>query len=208
MAVGDGYCTLVELKERVSIDDNVDDLQIISAIGASSRWIDEHCQRSFNQTTSQARVLDAEDYRTLCLGGFGDLVSVATLKTDDNLDGVFETTWAASDYQLLPIVAPTRPDPHPYTSIRSTGTRFFPLASCAGRLGLIEVTGVWGWPAVPDAVHEACLIQSARVFKRRGSPEGVTGWQSEFGPIRVSARADPDVEALLAPYRRTVVLVA
>lgn len=206
--IDDGYCSLSQLKERVGIEDNIDDLVIISAISASSRWIDDYCQRSFNQTTSQARILDSCNTRELCLGNFGDLVSVTTLKTDDNADGVFETTWAAGDYQLLPLTAPTRPDPHPYTTIRSTGTRYFPLASCVGRVGLVEITGVWGWPAVPDAVHEACLIQSARVFKRRNSPEGVTGWQSDFGPIRVSVRADPDVESLLAPYRRTAVLVA
>lgn len=210
MAVDDGYCSLVELKERMVIEDNIDDLVIISAIAASSRWIDEYCQRSFNQTAApaQARVFDTPDARLLRLREFGDLVSVTTLKTDDNADGVFETTWAASDYQLLPLTAPTRPDPHPYTMICSAGTRSFPRSGCSGRVGLIEITGVWGWPAVPAAVHEACLIQAGQVFKRRNSPEGVTGWQSDFGPIRVSVRDDPHVIALLAPYRRTAVLVA
>lgn len=207
MAVADGYCSVTDLKERVSIDDNLDDIVIASAIAASSRWIDEHCQRSFNQVT-QPRVLDSACGTLLRPGEFGDLVSVSSLKTDDNLDGVFETTWLAADYQLLPLTASTRPDPHPYTSIRSVGARSFPRATGTGRLGLVEVTGVWGWPAVPDAVHEACLIQASRVFKRRNSPEGVTGWQSDFGPIRISVRADPDVEMLLGPYRRTAVLVA
>lgn len=63
----------------------------------------------------------------------------------------------------------------------------------------MRISGVWGWPAVPDAVKAACRIQVSRVFKRADSPLGVAGF-GEFGVVRVS-RLDPDVESLLAPYR-------
>jgi hypothetical protein len=36
----------------------------------------------------------------------------------------------------------------------------------------------------------------------------VIGGFSDFGPVRVGTRLDPDVEQLLAPYRRIAVLVA
>ena len=48
-----------------------------------------------------------------------------------------------------------------------------------------------------DDVKEACYIQSARIFKRRESPEGVLGF-GDF-TVRVS-RLDPDVESLLRHY--------
>jgi hypothetical protein len=49
---------------------------------------------------------------------------------------------------------------------------------------------------VPDAVHEACLLHSARLYRRRDSLDGTIGW-SDGGLIRVG-RLDPDVDALYA----------
>jgi hypothetical protein len=62
----------------------------------------------------------------------------------------------------------------------------------------VRVTARWGWPAVPDAVVEACYIQAGRLYRRRDSPEGVLGG-SDWGVVRVG-RADPDATALLDPY--------
>jgi hypothetical protein len=66
----------------------------------------------------------------------------------------------------------------------------------------VQVTAAWGWSADPAAVVNATLIQAARIFKRRTSPEGVVGGFQDFGAVRVSSRMDPDVMDLLAPYRR------
>jgi hypothetical protein len=52
----------------------------------------------------------------------------------------------------------------------------------------------------PDEVHTATLIQAARIFKRRGSPEGVAGF-GDLGLVRVAA-LDADVETMLAEYLR------
>lgn len=54
-------------------------------------------------------------------------------------------------------------------------------------------SGVW-----PPEVHTAALIQAARIYKRRGSPEGVANF-GDFGPV-VVARLDPDIEADLSPF--------
>ncbi|MFA5712164.1 hypothetical protein [Mycolicibacterium sp.] len=62
----------------------------------------------------------------------------------------------------------------------------------------VRVTARWGWPAVPQPVQEATLLQTVRLLKRKDSPEGVLG-SAEWGAVRVS-RVDPDVAALLAPY--------
>lgn len=64
--------------------------------------------------------------------------------------------------------------------------------------GRVQVTAVWGWPAVPDDIAEAARLLAARLYKRKDSPEGVLG-SSEWGVSRVS-RTDPDVEALIAPF--------
>ena len=45
-----------------------------------------------------------------------DMISVTSLKTDDNLDRTFETTWAATNYLLYPANAePTKAWGRPYT---------------------------------------------------------------------------------------------
>jgi hypothetical protein len=54
------------------------------------------------------------------------------------------------------------------------------------------------WPAVaddlPDVAHQACLIDAARLYRRRDSLDGTIGF-GELGAIRVG-RYDADVERL------------
>jgi hypothetical protein len=63
----------------------------------------------------------------------------------------------------------------------------------------VQVTAAWGWPSVPDEIGEAALLQAARLFARRTSPEGVSG-NAEWGIARVS-RLDPDVRELIKDFR-------
>lgn len=62
----------------------------------------------------------------------------------------------------------------------------------------MRITAQFGWPAVPDDISEAALIQAARLFKRKDSPEGVIG-NAEWGVVRLSRR-DPDVWNLIEQY--------
>jgi hypothetical protein len=57
----------------------------------------------------------------------------------------------------------------------------------------IDFASAW-----PNEVHTAALIQAARIYKRRGSPEGVASF-GDFGPVVVS-RFDADIEGNLSPY--------
>lgn len=207
MPITNGYATLAQFKARNEIDTVTNDADAERAVEAASRWVDNHCERHFWQDAAAARIFDACSPTLLDLGPYSDLVSVTELAVDLNGDGVFETTWAASDYQLLPLRPAAAPEQKPYTQVRALGGREFP-APAGERAGRVQVTGTWGWPAVPTEVTEACLIQASRLYKRRNSPEGVTGFGSEFGPIRLTARPDPDAVNLLAPYRLRPVLVA
>jgi hypothetical protein len=64
----------------------------------------------------------------------------------------------------------------------------------------VQVVGVFGWSAIPDAVKQAAILVSIRTFKRLDSPFGVAGF-GDVGIIRVG-RTDPDVEALLMPFKK------
>ncbi|MEV3995809.1 phage gp6-like head-tail connector protein [Streptomyces halstedii] len=64
--------------------------------------------------------------------------------------------------------------------------------------GRVQVTARFGWPVVPDDIAQAALIQAARLWRRKDSPEGVTG-SAEWGVVRLSRR-DPDVWNLIEQY--------
>lgn len=210
MAITLGYSTRDEVKDWIGVEVDQFDLKLDNVVTSVSRWIDNYCQRHFWQTSANTvRVFESPcDLRLLRFGPFNDLATFASLKTDEAGDGTFETTWSASDYELLPLNPAGAPEQRPYTKIRATGTgRWFPVQTCTGRIARIEVTGTWGWPAVPEDVKQACLIQAHRIFNRPNSPTGMIGF-ADFGVVRMQGRLDPDVAAMLDPYRLTAVLVA
>ena len=47
---------------------------------------------------------------------------------------------------------------------------------------------------VPEAAHEAAMLDAARIYRRRDSIDGTIAW-GDAGAVRVG-RADPDVERL------------
>jgi hypothetical protein len=198
MAVN-GYVTIPQFKAWIGLSDTIDDVVIDEAIGAASRGIDNFCKTQFWQTAAgTTRRFDTCDSWGLRIG---DTSAVTQVATDDNADGTYETVWASTDWQLLPLNPADGPELRPFTQIHAIGTLTFPsVASNSSRHGLIQVTGTWGWPAIPSAVREACLLVTNRLVKRRNSPEGVAG-VDEFGTIRISARDDPDAVRYLTPYK-------
>lgn len=202
------YATVAETKSWLVLNDTIDDVEIAAVLDTVTRWIDEYCDRHFWQDgaagSEVARVFAPSSSRVLALGGSNDLVSVTTVKSDEDGDGTFETTWAAGDYELHPV---NRPTGRPYDRVEAIGARQFPVpySRGSGATHRVQITGIWGWTAVPDPVHHACKLQASRVLDRRNSPQGVAG-PAEFGVVRIS-RFDPDVTSLLDPYRRVAVLV-
>lgn len=63
----------------------------------------------------------------------------------------------------------------------------------------VRVTARPGFPAVPQSIKQAQLIQSLRYYLRKDSPEGVMG-SAEWGGMIRMARIDPDVVELLKDF--------
>lgn len=196
------YCSIEELKKRLSIDDANDDFEISLALEAASRNIDEICGRRFWRGTETRTFIPQDLY---CVK-IDDLVSLTTLKTDDSGDGVFELTWSTTDYQLLPHNPASYTETRPYTSIKAVGARTFPyyIPGVPSRDDRVQVAGVFGWPSVPLAVKQACLIMTVELLKFRSAPFGVAGFDG-FGAVRV--RDNPMAMRLLGPYQRYPLLV-
>lgn len=166
-------------------------------ITAASRFIDSYCGRHFGQDTATARIFDSVDG---CTVDTGDLVSVTTLKTDADGSGTYETTIASTNYQLTPAGAWAQHLAQPYSGISLLNGVTFPLPEVGGRVGLVEVTGTWGWPAVPAQVKAACRILVAEMVKLKDAPLGVAGG-SDFGVVYTRRNLPPRFTDLLADLR-------
>jgi hypothetical protein len=196
VALTNAYCTLAELKASLAITDSVDDVPLEPAITATSRMIDDYTGRFFyqNGTTQSpvARYYTPLDPWTM---NMDDSVSITQVATDDNFNQTWNTVWSTSDYMLEPVNNPQRG--WPVNRILAIGRYVWPYylpQSC-------KITGVWGWTAVPSEINMATLIQAARLFTRRQSPFGIAG-SPDLGTVRLTAKLDADVEALLRPFRK------
>lgn len=188
------YGSVLALKQRLGIpdDDTSRDELLLSALGTASRgieratgrrfWLDpEPVTRTYNPRRRLVREIDGE-----------------LLLTDDigSIDGmVVETGNGTSfspvtDYETWPENALA--DGKPITGL----LRVFGIWAVPGMR--IRITTRFGWPVEPDPIPEASLIQAQRLYRRKDSPEGITG-SAEWGVVRLSRR-DPDVWNLIEPY--------
>ena len=196
MAITNGYATLAQVKAALRISDTVDDSLLEMAVESASRAIDGHAGRYFYSSGTATRYYAADDS---FVAQTDDISGTAiTLETSANGNGVFDTTWAVGDYQLEPLNGNVDGLAIPYTRIRAVNNYLFPVS---GEEALVKVTAVFGWASVPTSITQACIIQASRIFKRLDSPLGIAGF-GDMGAMRVSRYLDPDVEQLVAPYRR------
>lgn len=195
MAISNGYATLAEVKAslRIPADDTIDDTLIELAVEAASRQIDQACERIFYQDSGTRYFVPRDSY--VC--EIDDLASLTTLKTSSGADGTYDITWQATDYQTEPLNGIVGGIESPITQIRAIDDYLFTID---GGEATVQVTGTWGWSAIPSAIKQAAIILSSRVFRRNDSPLGVAGF-GDIGVVRVS-KLDPDVEAMIMPYKK------
>ena len=203
MAIVNGYATRNQIKAalRIGTADTQDDDLIDNCAGAASRLIDGYANRSFFQVGSATtRIYTAAD-SFVC--EIDDIAGTAiTLRTSTNADNNFDVTFTPTDYQLEPVNGIVEGLVTPFTRIRAVGDFLFPtLNSNFGQEALVQLTAIFGYPAVPEPITQAVIIQASRIFKRYDSPLGVAGF-GDLGAIRVTRALDPDVAQLVEPYRR------
>lgn len=183
------YVTTTELRDYLRIPDTDDDAELALAISAASRAVDRAANRQFGVVTSvEARTFDVayDRHSGLYVVEIDDLMTATGLAIEDASGAVV----ASGDVVLKPRNAPQKGRPW---------TRFTSPTVLAGP---VEVTALWGWPAVPATIEQATLIQASRFFKRRESPFGVAGSPDLGSELRLMAKVDPDVEVMVGPYKR------
>jgi hypothetical protein len=196
LAITNGYATLAETKAALRISDAIDDTLLEMAIESASRLIDGYASRNFYSSGTATRYYVADNEFVVQVDDLAN--GTVTVRSSEQGNGLFDVTWDTDDYQLEPLNAVLDGQAWPFTSIRAIGDYLWPIE---GGEALVQITGTWGWPAVPIAIKQACIIQASRIYKRLDSPLGVAGF-GDLGAIRVSRNLDPDVEQLVMPYKR------
>lgn len=188
------YADRAELKAALGIeaDDTTRDALLDRALAAASRGIDTATGRRFWLDPEPSTRVYRTAGRTLW-DDVGEVLNVDDIGTATGLTTATGTpgTWSpVTDIETTPDNALARGRP-------ITGLL---LASGGWGVQRVQVTARWGWPTVPDEITQATLLQAARLFRRKDSPEGVTG-SAEWGVVRLSRR-DPDVWALIEHFIR------
>lgn len=195
MAITNGYCSLADVKAALRITDTIDDALLENSINSASRMIDQYCNRYFYSTSAgEVRYYKANDGFVCWIDDAQSVTEIVTSSTDPL---IFDVTWEAGDYQVLPANRIANGAYYPITGITATDNYLFPVWA---DMALVKVTGQFGWASVPEPIKFACIIQASRLFKRLESPLGVAG-VSDIGIMRVGANIDGDVAQLINPFR-------
>lgn len=185
------YLALADAKGFERIGDTLDDAEIAVYISASSRAIDDYCNRQFGQLDAADEwtyqpYYDVERARWVCR--VDDITDATGLTVK-----VGRTTLTAGTYALEPTRAAgqgrayTRVVIGPDAAAQPIGDRTEEIAiSCR-----------WGWTTAPVSVKMACRLQVSRFAARRESPYGIAGSPDAGGELRLLARVDPDVAVSL-----------
>jgi hypothetical protein len=205
------YATTDDLRSFVRIDDAADDTVIEAALAGASRSIDNACGPQPGFTRQFGKVDAAEDrYYTARRRGYGipmrghwvvdvdDVATVVGLVVACDTSGT-DNYVPVTGTIMLPRNAPSLG--RPFESILFASSSL-PIPSPSAEA--IRVTAWWGWPEVPESIHEACLMQASRLLARRDAPFGVAGSPETGTEVRLLARLDPDVEILIKPYVRKI----
>ncbi len=184
-----------------------DDPEFAGPIEAASRAVDQTTGRQFGLTASQSREYTPRWHGGRAYVDTDDMAGVPTLVETVSSDGTVIDTIA--NFVVTPRNAVQ--DGHPYTGIEYGG---FGGNSWYGGYcyphpspRLVRVTAEFGWPAIPDPIKLATLMQAARYNERREYVGGPLTKQKvddlEYGWAAGGSRElDPDVAAIVAPFRK------
>lgn len=203
MTITNGYCTLAEFKidQNITSTNSSDDTVIEQKIESASREIDRMTGRRF-----WVDVVDATRYYTAASPEavrVDDLVSITSLATDyGTRDYGYDIVSTA--YDLLPYNAPLLAEAEPYREIRMIPyyTQYYFYTVSRG----VRVVGKFGYPSIPKAIHDACLIAAAAKYHQRfGENAGTSATITAAGVVITPKFGFPDAAwNLIKSYRKSL----
>jgi hypothetical protein len=127
------YASIGDLKTALSVTSTTDDVVMRKIAEAASRMIDKYCGRTF-YVESRTWYFDGAGARLWV----PDLLTVTTLKTDEDGDATYENTFETTDYILYPL----NTYPKTYIEISNDGDYG---GFGGGVKKAVQIAGVWGY---------------------------------------------------------------
>lgn len=193
MAWAPDYVSAAELAAYMRIGDADDDAELAVAATASSRAIDDHCNRQFGLVAApEQRFYTARpDYdRGRWVIDMDDFMTTTGLAI--TVGGV-----ALTDFDKEPINAAAEGRPWTRIVVKSTSA-----VQPTGADDEAAATIRWGWTTVPVPVKMAARLQGSRFHSRRDSPYGVAGSPQTGSELRLLSKLDADVAVSLRGFVR------
>lgn len=208
MAITDAYATNQQYKAIIGKSTGDNDSEIDANLVGVSRYLDRRLGRTagFNKdTTAVARRFypTSTFQKTLFVD---DIASTSGLvvKIDDNQDGTAEITLTqTTDYELMPFNAAVGPETRPYDRLYLPTNR----VSRTSWDALVEITALWGWPAVPRAIIDA-TIQLTAILRIEGPRATSQIVQSMDTVVGASFEAQRIIDNLMRAYARPLPVFA
>ncbi len=182
MAISDAYVSEQEFRasiDQISVDDSLINRTYLQAV---SRYIDFKLGRkaTFNKDDDdteriyvapaargasrqdwaesenpwrygpQSRVIDIED-----------LITATSIEVDEGSDGTYSRLLEDTDFELLPRNAAVHGEPYKQISLLASGS----LVSWPSGVR-VKVTGIHGWPAIPDGIKVATIEIASLLMKK------------------------------------------
>jgi hypothetical protein len=127
------YISIGDLKTALAITSTTDDVVMRKIADAASRQIDRYCNRKF-YVESTTKYYDGAGARLW----IDDLLSITTLKTDEDGDATYENTFDTGDYILYPL------NSYPKTSIETSNDGDYGGFGGGVKKG-VEIVGKFGY---------------------------------------------------------------
>lgn len=204
MAITDAYATVDTYRAHAGKIDSASDEVIKDDLEAISRYIEGMLGGRYftKDAVATARIFNpAIAGASLYVDDIATLTGLSIL-VDTYRTGSFAglTPLTSTQYQAYPLNAASGPEPRPYTQLYipawSTAYYWSPTAP-------VQVTAVWGWPAVPKLIEKSC-IELTRIL-RLESPRATNRF-TDMGEVLGTNRQARDIVTKLADQYRHVVI--
>jgi hypothetical protein len=132
------YASIADIKGVLGITATTDDTVIRKIAESASRSIDQYCNRTFI-AYSGTKYFNGD--RELWIP---DLLSITTLKTDDNEDGTYENTWTTDDYIEYGVGLEDTLNTYPRIRLEINSNGDYNSFASGVQKG-VQIIGLWGY---------------------------------------------------------------
>jgi len=129
------YGDLTKLKALIGDTGTSLDSRLLEALEDASDFANHWCGRHFSVRTATCAFSPVANDKLLLPVGH-DLLSITTLKSDEDDDFDYDYTWATTDYHLLPL----NTWPKWEIKVKPDGDRSFPIGDAT-----VQIVGQWGY---------------------------------------------------------------